>query len=143
MGVWLMEKIERTLLEPEVNFNDTKIGFSKRINKIQTKIETFFIKKGFILLLIGFLLGRALILAKLTPFSLPFFAAVYLIKRDRAPIALLGLIAGAATLSLPDAIFAFGSAVIFLIVYRGTKKWIKDEMKAIPIFHLRWRYFTL
>lgn len=136
-----MEKVERNLIEPvgEVNFNGAKVGLSNGINKFQAKIETFFLKKGIFLLLIGFLLGRALILAKLTPFSLPFFAAVYLIRRDRAPLALLGLIAGAATLSIPNAIFTFGSSIIFLIVYRVTKKWINNEMKAIPIYVL----FTL
>lgn len=139
--MWFMEKVERNLLEPvgEVNFSGTKIGFFNGINKFQTKIETFLLKKGFVLLLIGFLLGRALILAKLTPFSLPFFAAVYLIKRDRAPLVLLGLIAGAATISLPTAIFTFGSSITFLLVYRVTKKWITNEMKVVPIYV----FFTL
>ncbi|MGJ7923183.1 stage II sporulation protein E [Neobacillus sp. LXY-4] len=130
-----MAKVERNLIEPigEVKLKSPKMELSNGLNKIKTNMETFFIKKGYILLLIGFLLGRALILAKLTPFNLPFFAAVYLMKRDRAPLALIGLVAGAATLSISDAVLTFGSTCMFLIVYRLINKWIINEMKVIPI----------
>lgn len=129
-----MAKVERELIEPigQVNLNSSKMGFSLGLNKFLLKLETLFIKKGYILLLIGFLLGRALILAKLTPFSLPFFAAVYLMRRDRAPLALIGLVAGAATLSISDTVLTFGSAIAFLIVYRIFADWIRSDMKAIP-----------
>ena len=129
-----MAKVERELIEPigQVNLNSSKMGFSLGLNKFLLKLETIFLKKGYILLLIGFLLGRALILAKLTPFSLPFFAAVYLMRRDRAPLALIGLVAGAATLSISDTVLTFGSVIAFLIVYRISADWIRNDMKAIP-----------
>ena len=129
-----MGKLERNLIEPggEVTMNGSKKDLFSGFAKFQVKIETFLLKKGFILLFIGFLLGRALILAKLTPFSLPFFAAVYLIKRDRAPLALIGLVGGAATLSMSDAVLTFGSAVMFLIVYRFIERWIKNDIKVVP-----------
>src|SRR5574342_1151865 len=104
-----MEKVERNLIEPigEVNFERTHLDLSKGVKKFQLKLENFFIRKGFLLLMIGFLLGRALILAKLTPFCLPFFAAVFFIRRDKAPIALIGLIEGAATISIVQASHTF------------------------------------
>ncbi len=130
-----MAKVERNIIEPigEVNFSGSKIDLFSGLKKLSTKLETFFIKKGYILLFIGFLLGRALILEKLTPFSLPFFAAVYLIKRERAPLALIGLIGGAMTLSIPDTAVSFGSSVFFLIVYRIVEKWLKNDLKTVPI----------
>lgn len=129
-----MAKVERNLIEPigEVNFSGSKVDLFSGLKKISAKLETFFIKKGYILLFIGFLLGRALILEKLTPFSLPFFAAVYLIKRDRAPLALIGLVAGATTLSISDTAVTFGSSVFFLIVYRVVEKWLKNDLKTVP-----------
>ncbi|MDF2902752.1 MAG: stage sporulation protein serine/threonine phosphatase [Bacillus sp. (in: firmicutes)] len=129
-----MAKVERNLIEPigEVNFSGSKVDLFSGLKKISAKLETFFIKKGYILLFIGFLLGRALILEKLTPFSLPFFAAVYLIKRDRAPLALIGLVAGATTLSISDTAVTFGSSVLFLIVYRIVEKWLKNDLKTVP-----------
>jgi stage II sporulation protein E len=131
-----MEKMERSLIEPvgETSFQPSRWDFESVLKKIQLKIETFFIKKGYLLLFVGFLLGRALILSKLTPFSLPFFAAVYLIKRDRSPLALVGLIAGAATISLKNAAFTFAVSILFLISYRISEKWLKNEMRAVPFY---------
>ena len=133
-----MEKVERSFIEPirEVDFDKAKLKFDNPFINMQSKLEMLFLKKGYILLLIGFLLGRALILAKLTPFSIPFFAAVYLIRRDRAPLALVGLVAGAATLSIRDAVSTFALTVLYLIVYRVSKKWLKNEVKIIPFFVL-------
>lgn len=131
-----MQKAERNLIDPigEVHFEKSRFHLGNGMQKIQAAVENFFLKKGYIFLFIGFLLGRALILAKLTPFSLPFFAAVYFIRKDRAPIALFGLVAGAATLSVGDAAYTFGSIFLFLLVYRSTKTWIKNEIKVLPFY---------
>nr|WP_139070179.1 stage II sporulation protein E [Bacillus sp. FJAT-27225] len=102
--------------------------------KIQTKIEAFFFRKGYLLVFVGFLLGRALILSKLTPFGLPFFAAVFLVKKDRAPLALLGLIVGSATLSLGHALSSFTIAFLFLALYRATRHWISNPAKVVPYY---------
>ena len=118
-----VEKLEGNVIEPvgEVRFNQPKLDVTKGVKKLQSMMEVFFIQKGILLLLIGFLLGRALILAKLTPFSLPFFAAVYFSRRDKAPLALIGLIAGAATLTITNAFSVFGTAFLFLFAFRVAK----------------------
>lgn len=131
-----MAKVERSLIDPigEVNFHAPKVDLSNNMKKFQIKVENFFIKKGYLLLLVGFLLGRALILSKLTPFSLPFFAVVYFIKKDKAPLALIGLIAGAATISFSNAASTFAVSFIFLVVFRVSRKWLKNEIKSLPIY---------
>ncbi|WP_210367837.1 stage II sporulation protein E [Bacillus sp. REN3] len=131
-----MQKVERNMMEPisEVHFEDSRFRLERGMAKLQSKIESILVKRGYLFLFIGFLLGRALILAKLTPFSLPFFAAVYLIRKDRAPIALFGLVAGAATLSLGDAVYTFGSLILFLLIYRLTKKWFNNGLKVLPFY---------
>ena len=100
-----MAKMEQSFMEPvrKTNLGKVKWKIESPFIYLQTKIETLLLKKGYLLFIIGFLLGRALILATLTPFSLPFFATVYLIRRDKAPLTLIGIIAGAATLSIMDA----------------------------------------
>ncbi|WP_174734829.1 stage II sporulation protein E [Mesobacillus harenae] len=131
-----MERLERNAIEPIAEVGSWRPGFqlSKSFFALQGKLENFFIKNGFALLVIGFLLGRALILAKLTPFSLPFFAAVYLSRRDKAPLALLGVTAGAATLSIGAAALTFALAVTFLVVFRLTKKGLKSELRWLPFY---------
>src|SRR5574342_270473 len=120
-----MEKANVSLIEPvgEVNLHSSKWDLGRGLRKIQLMLESFFIKKGYLLIFVGFLLGRALILAKLTPFCLPFFASVYLIKRDRAPLALIGLIIGAVTISLSNAASTFIITLCFIVVFRISKKW--------------------
>lgn len=131
-----MEKPSASLIEPigEVNFQSSKWDWGKGLKKTQMYLESFFIKKGILLLIVGFLLGRALIISKLTPFSLPFFAAVFLIKRDKSPLALVGLIIGGATLSLINSAFTFTVVVLFLIVFRFSENRIKTGRRSIPIF---------
>lgn len=131
-----MERVERSLIEPigEVNLHSPKWDFGRGLKKFQLKTESFLIKKGFLLLLVGFLLGRALILAKLSPFCLPFFATVYLIKKERAPLTLVGLIIGAATISISNAASTFLITSFFLIIFRITRKWLKDEIKSLPFY---------
>ncbi|ULT57140.1 stage II sporulation protein E [Neobacillus drentensis] len=131
-----MEKANVSFIEPvgEVNLHSSKWDLGKALRKGQLMLESFFIKKGYLLVLVGFLLGRALILAKLTPFCLPFFASVYLIKRDRAPLALIGLIVGASTISLGNAAFTFAVTVLFLTIYRISEKWLTNEVRSLPFF---------
>ena len=131
-----MEKTNASFIEPasEVNLHSSKWALQNGLKKILLMLESFFIKRGYLLLIVGFLLGRALILAKLTPFCLPFFASVYLIKRDRAPLALIGLVIGAVTISLTNAAFTFLVTLCFIVVFRISKKWLKNELKALPFF---------
>ncbi|CAH2717151.1 Stage II sporulation protein E [Neobacillus rhizosphaerae] len=131
-----MEKVNVSFIEPvgEVNLRSSKWNLESGLRKFYQVIESFFIKKGYLLLLVGFLLGRALILAKLTPFCLPFFASVYIIKRDRAPLALIGLIVGAATLSIANATFTFIVTIFFLVIFRISQKWLTNELRALPFY---------
>ena len=59
----------------------------------------YFSSEVFYYLLIGFLLGRAVILTQVTPFAIPFFGAVFFLKRERAPMIMIALLAGAVSTS--------------------------------------------
>ncbi|WP_400244769.1 stage II sporulation protein E [Niallia sp. JL1B1071] len=131
-----MEKVERDIIDPigEVDFGKSRDSFSSILHKFNTKLENFFLVKGYLILIIGFLLGRALILGQLTPFALPFFAAVYLSRKDKAPLALIGLIAGAATLGITEAATNFALSFLFLISYKIILNWKSKEQQLVPVF---------
>ncbi|ETI70706.1 stage II sporulation protein E [Neobacillus vireti] len=131
-----MEKTNASFIAPvgKVSLHPSKSALGSGLGKFHALLESLFIKKGYLLLFVGFLLGRALILAKLTPFCLPFFASVYLIRRERAPLALIGLVVGAATLSLANAAFTFTITICFLVIFRISQKWLTNEMRALPFF---------
>jgi len=66
-------KVERGMMEQggHVDLEETKKEFAKGWKQLRGKFESLFIQKGISLLIIGFLLGRALILSHFTPFALP------------------------------------------------------------------------
>jgi stage II sporulation protein E len=131
-----MEKVERDIIDPigEVDFGKSRDSFSSFVHKFNAKLEIFFLVKGYLLLIIGFLLGRALILGQLTPFALPFFAAVYLSRKDKAPLALIGLIGGAATLGITEAATNFVLSFLFLVSYKIILNWKSKEQQLVPVF---------
>ncbi|WP_317949948.1 hypothetical protein, partial [Rossellomorea marisflavi] len=63
-----MGKADQTIIEPvqNVDIEQTRVEMSKGIKSIYSKLEWLFIEKGLALFVIGFLLGRALILSHLT-----------------------------------------------------------------------------
>lgn len=106
------------------------------LSLFNSKMESLITKSGILFLVVGFLLGRALILSQLAPFSIPFFAAVYMIKRDRAPHVLLGLIAGAATIEILNVLNVFISAIFFLILYKAREPSPLKQVKVTTIYVL-------
>ncbi|MCA1032824.1 stage II sporulation protein E [Bacillus timonensis] len=133
-----MERTERNLIEPisEVNIGKTQYALSRWIQRIQKKITHLFIHRGLLLIVIGFLLGRALILANISPFALPFFAAVFVMRKGKAGLAFLALLAGAATISPKATIFLFACIGLFIFFEKLSRKFKFDSIKALPVLVL-------
>ncbi|MFF5400974.1 stage II sporulation protein E [Peribacillus butanolivorans] len=131
-----MEKVERPMMEPlgDVQLKEAKEGAINWIQQLQTKTDDIFIKKGISLAIIGFLLGRALILSQLAPFGLPFFAAVFLMRRDRAPLALFGLIAGGLTIHYSNSLVIFTSAFLLLLFHKIKKPAVEGQFKTMSMY---------
>ena len=131
-----MEKVERPLMDPlgEVQLKEAKEGAINWFEKLQAKAEDLFIKKGISLAIIGFLLGRALILSQLAPVALPFFAAVFLMRKDRAPLALLGLIAGGLTIHYSNSLIIFSSAFLLLLFNKIKRPAVEGQFKTMAMY---------
>ncbi|MCM3676324.1 stage II sporulation protein E [Peribacillus simplex] len=131
-----MEKVERPMMEPlgDVQLKEAKAGAINWIQQLQMKTEDIFIKKGISLAIIGFLLGRALILSQLAPFGLPFFAAVFLMRRDRAPLALFGLIAGGLTIHYSNSLVIFASAFLLLLFHKIKRPAVEGQFKTMSMY---------
>ncbi len=123
-------------MEPlgDVQLKEAKAGAINWIQQLQMKSEDIFIKKGISLAIIGFLLGRALILSQLAPFGLPFFAAVFLMRRDRAPLALFGLIAGGLTVHYSNSLVIFASAFLLLLFHKIKKPAVEGQFKTMSMY---------
>lgn len=105
---------------------------SQFMTKLKQKTEILFFQKGLLIMMIGFLLGRALILEQIMPFAIPFFAAVFTMKRDKSILALITLTAGAATVGWLNAGIVFLSILIFLTIRAVYNRFNPSIMKALP-----------
>lgn len=117
------------LSDPVNSGNNLKESVMGRISSFASLI---FYKWGFLIFIIGFLLGRAMILSEMLPFILPFFAAILLLKPDKLLIAMLASVSGAITIVPINGVYAFVSILLLLILYRLSSKIYDNKLKLLP-----------
>ncbi|GAA4722255.1 stage II sporulation protein E [Brevibacillus fulvus] len=82
--------------------------------------------------IMGFLLGRALILEDLTPFVVPYFIVMYFLKRDCLVACTISLIAGAFSNTVPLGLQSLLSVVVAFIACRLTEKMRRKDFSLTP-----------
>lgn len=109
-------------------------GFFNRLNsKVQSHLKTIFLVNGWLFFIIGFLLGRAVILSAVSPFAVAFLATIWFIHRRQTAKLMLAIILGALTYSASQGIFIALAMVIFLFLAALFKN-TKSQQIKIPIF---------
>ncbi|WP_042220763.1 stage II sporulation protein E [Oceanobacillus manasiensis] len=101
--------------------------------KVQTKVLTLFLEKGLLYYIVGFLLGRAVILSAVSPFAVAFLATMWFVHREKTARSLLAVLAGALTYSIPQSIF-LSIAILLFIMMAGFFKKVKRQQILIPVF---------
>lgn len=91
---------------------------SKWKNTVQSMLRTILIEKGLLLLMIGFLLGRAVVLYEISPFALAFVATAWAMQQKRMLPLSVFVIFGALTYSVEQALFVTVLLVVFFIQAR-------------------------
>jgi stage II sporulation protein E len=84
-------------------------------------------------LVMGFLLGRAIILQELSPFAIPFFAVMYFLKRNRLLLIMFSIMAGSAMQSIEIASANFIGMAIVLVLLSGMEKRRRIELNYTPL----------
>ncbi|KGA96331.1 stage II sporulation protein E [Alkalihalobacillus alcalophilus ATCC 27647 = CGMCC 1.3604] len=100
--------------------------------KTENLIHKLFYQWGLLVVIVGFLLGRAMILSELTPFVLPFLAAVFMIKRERAGVASISLLAGALLSYHGEFIFVLCAIIGYILIQKLVTKFFDDPVKLLP-----------
>ncbi len=117
-GVTMIDKVQHSL--------------SLRFVTLQHMLENLLFKKGLLIMLIAFLLGRAFILEEIMPFTLPFFAAIFALKRDKSILAMITLVGGATTIGFEQAALVFTSILFFLLARVVINRFKISLVKALP-----------
>lgn len=109
-----------------------QLANAKWISKLNLKLKQIFFRWGFVIALVGFLLGRAYILTNILPFALPFFASVYVMKRDKMALAFLALMTGAFSVSLDNLFFCFASIFTFFLYNIFFRRFTRKTIGIVP-----------
>lgn len=91
---------------------DEKIKANRR-EKWLNKVYQYIGEKDLLLYIVAFLLGRAVILNELLPFSLAYLVSVWVVKKERCPPVILVSLIGALTVSFPNAVILLISFLFF------------------------------
>ena len=127
----MIQRAEKELTT--LNQTQARSTLGNGMMQLKGKMEQIFFNWGLLLVGIGFLLGRALILSKITPFALPFFAAVFMMKREKAGVVSIAVMLGALSNAIPNGGFVFGSIILFFILYPIIAKLSHDKVKTLPL----------
>jgi stage II sporulation protein E len=85
-----------------------------------------------ILLLMGFLLGRAMILEQLSPFALAYFGVLYFLRRDLIPWIGVALFAGSLLSVTPHTGYLIAEILVFLLIQKALEKYERTELSLTP-----------
>ncbi|WP_138420026.1 stage II sporulation protein E [Aquibacillus sediminis] len=100
--------------------------------KLGEKTKLFFLEKGWLLLIVGFLLGRAIVLSTLSPFALSFLASVWFLRKDKSFRVMLATLAGALTYQLQHGLYIVAAMLLFVVVASLCKR-MNHQQQIIPI----------
>ncbi|QHW32136.1 stage II sporulation protein E [Paenibacillus rhizovicinus] len=90
-------------------------------------------KWTFILMAVGFLLGRAVILESLTPFAVAYFTVIYFLRRDLYLPVAVSIIAGSWFAVTPEPMWiAMELAVVYLLM-KGLEAYERAELSYAPL----------
>lgn len=84
-------------------------------------------------LVMGFLLGRAVILQEMSPFAVPFFAVMYFLKKNRLLLIMFSIVAGSAMQSMEIASANFLGMAMVLVLLSSMERYRKIELNYAPL----------
>jgi stage II sporulation protein E len=100
-------------------------------------VQAVILKKWSILLIImGFLLGRAMILEQLTPFAIAYFAVIYYLRKDLIHLIGVSLFLGSLLSVHQNTGTLVVGILVFLLIQKGLQKYDHTEISYAPFLVL-------
>ncbi len=115
-------------------------SFNEELNRwhlfreqMKHRIKNLLIDRGWLLMIVGLLLGRAVILSIVSPFAIAFFATVWCMQRRSAIKVMFALLLGASSYSIVQSLFLTLTIVIFLLLATWFQSSTEDHRRT-PLF---------
>ncbi|WP_284140733.1 stage II sporulation protein E [Virgibacillus sp. LDC-1] len=110
-----------------------KTSLERMRYRFLTKAMKILLEQGWLYYFVGFLLGRAVILSTVSPFTVAFLATLWFIHREKAAKATIAMLIGAFTYSVPQAVFTGVSMLSFLLLAALFKHAGRQQL-LLPLF---------
>ncbi|MBP1970382.1 stage II sporulation protein E [Virgibacillus natechei] len=127
----MMDSLSR--VEPEALGKQKDNKINRLSKRLYTQAKIILLDKGWLYYIVGFLLGRAVILSAVSPFAVAFLATMWFVKKDKAAKSMLAVFAGALTYSVTHGIFIALAMIIFIFL-AGLFKNANNQQVIIPLF---------
>src|SRR5699024_4339261 len=108
-------------------------NLSKLRERLSQQLKAIMLDKGWLFFIVGFLLGRAIILSVVSPFAVAFLATMWFVHRDKSAKVMLAVLAGALTYSVTHGVFITLAMLVFIFL-AGLFKNNKNLQITIPVF---------
>ena len=132
----MWQKVEQEVLEPirgMVWVEKSQQAVTKTSKRWLQILNQSIFNWRMLLFGIGFLLGRAMILAEMSPFALPFAASVFVLRKERTGIAVFAILAGAMSHQPMNALFFISALLVYASLQKGADLFIKNRMQSLPL----------
>ncbi len=126
----MMDSIPRLESDP-IGVNKNLLQRFRKWMSLQATSLLF--EKGWLFYIVGFLLGRAIILSVVSPFAVAFLATIWFIHKDKAAKVMLAVLAGSLSFSLVHGVFIALAMIVFVFL-AGIFKHAKKQQLYIPLF---------
>jgi stage II sporulation protein E len=112
-----------------------KASGGARSKTAQNRIVQAVISKkwAMVLILMGFLLGRAMILEQLSPFALAYFGVIYFLRRDLFPWIGVSLFAGSLLAITSHTGYMVTEMLVFLLIQKALEKYERSDLSLVPL----------
>ncbi|SHG40519.1 stage II sporulation protein E [Ornithinibacillus halophilus] len=121
---------------PRTESNTIRVGkkdLDQTGKKKYSKAKKVLLDKGWLFVIVGFLLGRAIILSAVSPFAVAFLATMWFLHRDKSPKIMIATMAGAFTYSFEHGVYIAVATLVFIIL-AGIFKNSNHQQIKIPLF---------
>lgn len=127
----MMDSISR--MEPKAFGARRTNQMDKLRSRLYVKLKHILLERSWLFYVIGFLLGRAVILSVVSPFAVAFLATVWFVHKEKTVRTIIAIMLGALSYSVTHGIFIALGLLVFVFL-AGLFKQAKRQQLLIPLF---------
>jgi stage II sporulation protein E len=127
----MMDSISR--VEPKAFGAQRTNQMDKLRSRLYAKLKHILLERSWLFYVIGFLLGRAVILSVVSPFAVAFLATVWFVHKEKTVRTIVAIMLGALSYSVTHGIFIALGLLVFVFL-AGLFKQAKRQQLLIPLF---------